>query len=141
MKSKEQDKQLFLRHYRELFATAFFLLHNEEESRDAVQEVFVRLLENDTVLREDTARNYLLTAVRHYCLNRLNSLSVEERLRRECLLEERTSETNWQQTEHDASRLHKAIEILEPPTCRNIVQMHYRDRLKFHEVAELLNIS
>ncbi|MGI6233442.1 MAG: sigma factor, partial [Prevotella sp.] len=73
MKSKEQDKQLFLRHYRELFATAFFLLHNEEESRDAVQEVFVRLLENDTVLREDTARNYLLTAVRHYCLNRLNS--------------------------------------------------------------------
>lgn len=93
------------------------------------------------MLRENTERNYLITAVRHYCLNRLNSLSVEERVRRECLLEERTSEANWQQTEHDATVLQKTIESLEPPVCRNIVLMHYRDRLKFHEVAERLGIS
>jgi RNA polymerase sigma factor (sigma-70 family) len=141
MKSNEIGKQLFLRHYRELVATAFFLLHDEEESKDAVQEVFIRLLDNGTKLEEDTARSYLITAVRHDCLNRLANLSVKQRVMRECLLEERTSDTDWQQTEREIAILQEAIDDLEPPVCRDIIKMHYWSQMKFREVAQRLGIS
>jgi len=55
MKSKEIGKQLFPRHYRELVAMVIFLLHDEEDSKDAVQEVFIRLLGNGTKLVEEDA--------------------------------------------------------------------------------------
>ncbi len=53
---------------------AMSLLHHQDEARDAVQEVFLKLWESET--RIDNPPAFILRAVRNTCLNRLSSLDA-----------------------------------------------------------------
>lgn len=41
------------------------MLYDEDESRDVASDVFAKVFENNITLRPDTARHYLMTAVRN----------------------------------------------------------------------------
>lgn len=79
---KQQAEILFHRHYRRMYAAAYGLLYDEQESKDAVSDVFASLLESNVELLSDTAGQYLLSAVRHKCLNLLRDKTNRERIAR-----------------------------------------------------------
>lgn len=73
---KRQVEILFRQHYRRMYAAAYSMLYDEQESKDAVSDVFASLLEGNVELLPDAAGQYLLTAVRHNCMNRLRDKTL-----------------------------------------------------------------
>ena len=56
-------QRLFCQHYSEMFRLARTLLYDTQEAEDAVQDVFVRLMNSDIAPAEEKARAYLMAAV------------------------------------------------------------------------------
>lgn len=77
---KRQIEILFRQHYRRMYAVAYSLLYDEQESKDAVSDVFASLFESNVELLPDSAGQYLLSAVRHNCLNSLRDKTNRERI-------------------------------------------------------------
>lgn len=77
---KRQVEMLFRQYYRRMYTAAYGLLYDDQESMDAVSDIFVSLLEGNIELLPDTAGQYLLSAVRHNCLNRLRDKTNRERI-------------------------------------------------------------
>ena len=50
---EEQFKELFHSEYGRMFKAAYILLGDEDEAKDAVQDVFARLWDGTTPLREE----------------------------------------------------------------------------------------
>jgi RNA polymerase sigma-70 factor (ECF subfamily) len=75
-KTKDQDKlvilveQYFQTYFEGLHRYAFTILKDNEDAKDAVQAVFLKLWEKRTELDEEQSiKSYLYTSVYHYCLN------------------------------------------------------------------------
>ena len=70
MQNRErQFEQLFHSEYGRMYRAAYILLGDEDEAKDAVQDVFARLWDGSVALREESQRSFLLTCVRNRCLN------------------------------------------------------------------------
>ena len=53
-------ERLFRQHYSAMHLLAYMLLHNDDDSKDVVHDVFAKLLVEQTELRETTVLPYLL---------------------------------------------------------------------------------
>ena len=65
---EQQFKELFLSEYGRMYKAAYILLGNEDEAKDAVQDVFAKLWTDTRILRKETTRTFLLTCIR--CRNK-----------------------------------------------------------------------
>ena len=144
MKNEEVER-LFRENYRRMFQAAVFLLHDEAESKDAVHDVFETVIRNGIELRGETASGYLLSSTRNRCLNRLRSMRIKEKVANEYVIfscqESGTEVTDWKASEVEIATLNAGISHLQPPVCRDIIEMHFRQGLKFREIAAKLGIS
>ena len=129
-------EQLFKAHYHEMCRLGIMLLHDEEESRDIVHDIFAQLLDGDIRFNEAKAKSFLLACVRNRCLNVMRSRSVRDQAMRLYPLEDET-EIN----DENVKALQDGITRLTPPICREIVLLHYRDELTFKEIAAHLQVS
>ncbi|MBS0031881.1 RNA polymerase sigma-70 factor [Chitinophaga sp. 22321] len=65
-----QIEQYFHTWYERLHRYAFTILKDNDDAKDAVQAVFLKLWEKrDTIDEEQSVKSYLYTAVYNYCLN------------------------------------------------------------------------
>ena len=71
-------EQLFRRNYSEMIHLASVLLGDDEEAEDVVQDIFLRVADSDIPPKND---NYLLTAVRNACLNRIRQMQVHDKVK------------------------------------------------------------
>ena len=70
MQDREQQfERLFHSEYVRMYRAAHILLGDDDEAKDAVQDVFARLWDGSVALREESQRAFLLTCVRNRCLN------------------------------------------------------------------------
>ena len=138
---KRQIERLFSQYYRDMFRLASMLLHDEQESMDVVHDVFARLLTERRLLDEATARAFLLSCVRNQCLNVMRDRKIGERARCLLMLESEVSSQEAEDIEAEISALHQGVAHLEPPVCREILVLHYRDGLTFGAIAQRLNVS
>ena len=76
---KRQIERLFKQHYRAMFRLASILLHDDEESRDIVHDVFARLLDDDIRFDSSKAGAFSLSCVRNGCLNVMRAYDSRER--------------------------------------------------------------
>ena len=125
----------------DMLRMAVMLVHDEEEAKDIVHNVFGRLLRDDTQLKEDGARGFLMTCVRNACLNRIREASRQERAKRLYLMEEEVESSTTERLEEENRLLLQGMEMLWPTVCREILQMHFRDGLTFREIAKRLGVS
>ena len=65
---EQQFKELFLSEFGRMYKAAYILLGDEDEAKDAVQDVFAKLWDGTSPLKEESQRTYLLTCVRNRCL-------------------------------------------------------------------------
>ena len=140
MAGREQVKRLFEQHYRDMYRLAVIMLHDGEESRDIIADVFTRLLEHPLQVEDSTARSYLMQSVRRRCLNVLRGRALRERVAR--LLPIEQEEDEWSVNVFEEQNvLRHGVNMLEPPICRDIIVLRFRYGLKFHEIASRLGIS
>jgi RNA polymerase sigma-70 factor (ECF subfamily) len=132
----QQFKELFLSEYGRMYKAAYILLGDEDEAKDAVQDVFARLWDGTTPLREESQRTFLLTCVRNRCLN------IIARRRQNNELDELHE---FVDSEKDDGELIAAInryvdERLTPQTSR-IIKMHYNEEQSYKDISSELGIS
>jgi RNA polymerase sigma-70 factor (ECF subfamily) len=138
---KQKLETLFRQHYRQMYRLASILLHDDAESKDIVHDVFAQLLASSAELHEDTAAAFLLTCVRNRCLNVIRSRRIQERVQRLYLLDLDTTIIPTDLFLEETKALTEGINLLAPPDCREVVELHFRDGLTFREVALRLGVS
>lgn len=137
-------KQLYLEFYAALCYFAYKIVGDQEEAKDIVEDVFLKVLHRKSALAEtDNIRAYLYTAVKNSCLNHLKVTT-------------RVKERQWHYNSNLPSEDHgyineliqaevlrdvmKAIEKL-PGHAGEIIKMSYFESLKNDEIAQLLGLS
>ena len=142
MTDKEHNiERLFRQHYRAMYRLASVLLHDDEESKDIVHDVFARLLTGEYRLQEATAGAFLLSSVRNQCLNVIRNRKIHERAQQLLMLESEISIKPAEDIEAEVTALYQAVADLFPHECREVILLHYRDRLTYREIAEHLGVS
>ena len=141
MTDQRKLEKLFKQHYRQMYRLATILLHDDAESKDVVHDIFARLLDGHSDLKEETAESYLLTSVRNRCLNVMRNRQIQERVERLYLLDLDTTITPTEKFEEELKTLYKGIDQLEPPVCRDVIVQHFRDGITFKEIACRLGVS
>ena len=138
---KRQIEWLFRQHYRAMYRLACILLHDEDESKDIVHDVFTQFLTDKIQLNEATAQAFLLSCVRNRCLNEIRNRKTHERVKQILMLDEDMESTAPEELEAEIKVLHVGISKLFPPICREILQLHFAEGLTFREIAARLGVS
>lgn len=132
--------ELYRLYYDELLRRACILLHDEEDARDAVSDVMTRLMAMDILPEGERLLAYVRSSVRFECLNRLKRMKLQERLRRTLPLEDNDDDSRDEE-EVQYREYQQFVQTEMTPQTRRVFQMHYGERLKYREIAELVGIS
>lgn len=112
------------------------LLHEADEARDIVQEVFLKLWESEVRFENPSA--FILTAVRNACLNRINSLDTRERIRKRIMLDSPQESVDF---EGRNDEVRTAISQTLSPREQEVVGRIYMDGMSYKEAANALEVS
>ena len=138
---ERQVERLFKLHYRAMYRLASILLHDDDESKDIVHDVFAKLLVEQVELHDDTAQSYLLLSVRNRCLNALRNRKIHEQVYRYLLPVDEVEQTSPKDLEQEIEVLKAGINELFPPICRKVIHLHFTEGLSFRKIAVRLNVS
>lgn len=141
MKKNEDIKKLFMEHYDRMYLLARIILHDDEESRDVVSDVFVSIMDSDVILRPETVGNYLQTCVRNCCLKIIRSKQIKQRVSRLLYFEDTTEMIPF---DVQTDRLKDLIDYSEhefTPQTLSVFQLRYQKRKTYAEISKELNIS
>lgn len=129
---------LFRRNYSEMIQLARVLLGNDEEAEDVVQDIFLRVADSDIPPKND---NYLLTAVRNACLNRIRQMRLHDKVKGLMPIED---EADLQPIDKRLERLDNIAayvdEQLEEPH-RSIFHLRFDDDMTVSEIARRLGLN
>ena len=134
---ERQVERLFKLHYRAMYRLASILLHDDDESKDIVHDVFARQVE----LHEDTAHSYLLLSVRNRCLNAIRNRKIHEQVHQYLLPVDEVEQTSPEDLERKIDMLKLGINELFPPICQEIIRLHFTEGLTFREIAKRMGVS
>ena len=136
--NEQRMERLFHDHYEQMCRFAFALLHDNEEARDVVSDVFSRLW--DKQLLPDRA--YLMRSVKNACINLIARKKRDERLKRLLPLSEEKL------TEEEPSRLEErwqaAVDCIDhdlTDQTASVIRLCYREGMSYKDTAEELGIS
>ena len=135
--------QIFQKYYQALYQFAGRFVKDAQTAENIVQDVFVKLWTNrENCLITSSLKSYLYAATRNTALNFLSR--EKKQLSTEDLMSDRqdtTANPEERIIENEMiDGVHKAIEKL-PEKCRYVYLMKRYDDLKYHEIAEILDIS
>ena len=133
--------RLFCRHYSEMIYLARTLLYDDKEAEDAVQDVFLRLIEGDVLPAKEKARAYLMTAVRNGCINRIKRKMLAEQF---CGLYSLDAEADWQHAEQRLATLLAICDYAESHLSephRTIFRLRFEEDMKLKDIASRLDMN
>ena len=143
MHESNSFEQLFATHHPRLLRLATAMLHDEEEARDVVSEVFERMMRSPSAARPMSENERtLLTAVRNRCIDRIRRMKVAERVKRRLPLDE-ADFSAWQEDEHEQrlQAVSEAIDCELTQPQRRTLLLRYREEKSYREIAETMDIS
>lgn len=115
---------------------ALSLLHEEDESRDVVHEVFLRLWESET--KVDNPKAYIIRSVRNTCISRIRHFDVREKVRMKLMMEPPPDDFDYEQRD---SEVIKALDLLLSFREREVVDKIYVEGKSYKETASNLGLS
>lgn len=114
------------------------LLGNDEEAKDVVQDVFLRMAHHGMAPENDY---YLLTAVRNACLNRIRQMRLHDKVNGLMPIEDANDlQPIDKQTERLDDIAAYVDEQLQEPH-RSIFHLRFDDDLTIGEIARRLNMN
>lgn len=134
--STKEFKTLYTKCFPPAMRLAMSLLHDEDEARDMVQEVFLRLWESR--IQVDNPPAFIIRAVRNASINRINMLETHERILKGLFLEQPPDNITIEQRNDE---IVSAIRRLLTPREQQVVDKIYSEELSYKDTAEKLGIS
>lgn len=168
---EQQLERLFHNHYERMFRLAFALLHDNEEARDVVSDVFSKLWDKfsqeevpkksiskteaskesiskdspskESFLREETASAYLMRSVKNACLNIISKKKRDERLIKFLPLSNEES-IRLEEPSRLEERWQATMDCIDHNLSHQtaaVIRMCYGEGCSYRETAEELGIS
>jgi len=116
------------------------LLKDEEKAKDAMQEVFVRLLKHQARLKDQYPSSLLFRISTNTCLNMIR----DERSHPSVSLQEILPGISSYDENEDRAVLQDVLDRIfrkEKPSTRDIAVMHFVDEMTLQEVAAEIGLS
>lgn len=134
--SETEFEALYKRCFPPAMMMAMSLLHQEDEARDVVQDVFVKLWESNFSVANPMA--FVMRATRNASLNRISMLDTREKIRQRMTLELPSEESPPHRSDEEVmSAINQSLTTRE----RQILEKVYSDGLSYKETAENLGVS
>jgi len=137
-------EETFRKYYQSLCNYANSILKEMEEAEEVVQNLFLSIWEKRNDLEINISlKSYLYRAVHNHCLNRIKHLKVREEYQQYAVNFYDASYESVSQTvmkNELETKIEEAIRKL-PEQCRLIFRMSRFEELKYHEIAEQLELS
>ncbi|MBI9053010.1 MAG: RNA polymerase sigma-70 factor [Bacteroidales bacterium] len=137
-------ESLFREYYERLCAFGSKYVNNIEQAEEVVQDTFYNIWKNRATLNIKTSlKSYLYTAVKNNCLQVLRTRSLDvkyENYYKSHYSNESISPVDELNAKELSKVIDKALNSL-PEKCRMIFKMSRNEGLKYHEIAEKLEIS
>ena len=135
--------QLLERYTLLLYGVAMKYLKKEEDARDIVQQVFVKVLEELDKYQVTHFKAWLFTIVRNQCLMKLRqpiqqTISIAEHF--EGGTTEETDRNAWEANEQNLKKLQEALADLNPEQ-RNCITLFYLEKLSYQQITERTGYS
>ncbi len=145
---KETIERLFRQHYLRMYQLARVLLKDDAASKDVVSEVFADVLGEKVVLRTDSTESYLLVCVRNKCLNLLSWQKMQDRVHHLLQADASPSIAPQESILSEMKREEKKMEAIQTymeteltPQTQKVLDLRFRQKLKYREIASELGIS
>lgn len=144
-KISQGDEQSFTntfdRYYSVLCYYADKYIHDPDESRSLVQQVFVDLwMKRKKIVIQQSIKAYLYKSVKNYALDYLKHKNVESKFLHKAQAETEAFDSNLIEEAELNARINSAIDGL-PEKCREIFILCRFEELHYREIAERLGIS
>lgn len=137
-------EETFRKYYQSLCNYANSILKEMDEAEEVVQNLFLSIWEKRSNLEINISlKSYLYRAVHNHCLNRIKHLKVKEEYHQYAVNFYDSSYESVSQTvmkNELETKIEEAIRKL-PEQCRLIFRMSRFEELKYHEIAEQLELS
>jgi RNA polymerase sigma-70 factor (ECF subfamily) len=143
-KGDEKAFEIFFhRYYGHLCSFASKFINDDVAAEEIVQEFFVKLWEKrEQIFIETSIKNYLFRSIKNLCLNFIQHNKTKIRHAQIILSEvENNFSDDGNYPEIDlAEKIEESINSL-PDKRREIFRLSRQEGLKYHEIAQKLNIS
>lgn len=134
--STTEFETLYIQCFPPSMRLAMSLLHDEDEARDVVQGVFLKLWESD--IRVENPVAFILRAVRNASLNRISMLDTRDRIRQRIMLDPPPDDFDIDGRNEE---VRSAIHRLLTPREQMVVDRIYAGGMSYKEAAENLEVS
>lgn len=141
MLERDEIERLFRTHYGRMYQLARLILHDDEESKDVVSEVFARALDDASASPASFTGSYLLACVRNRCLDLLSHRKVKERMQRHYTLETSCPVLAVETEEDVVGQMLDYVDQRFTPQTRRVFQLRYDEHRSYREIAVTLCIS
>lgn len=133
-------EKYFHAHFEGLHRYAYTLLGDNDEAKDAVQAVFIKIWEKKEQLDEErSVKSYLYTSIYNYCLNVKRHLKIKSAYASE--LNHKNYYIHDEVIRKEAGKqIMNSLEKL-PPQCRQIFYKSRFEEKKYSEIANEMNLS
>jgi len=141
--SQPDFEQVFLPHLDSAYNLARWLLRNDQDAEDAVQEAYVRAFKAFSRFRGGDGKAWFMTILRNVCytmIKKLRSHETPEPFDEE--IHQPAGESEMQEAfrqKANAETIHCALEKL-PDEFREIIVLHDLEGLAYKEIAALVGI-
>ena len=139
---KNYFEQLYLKYRQDMYRTAYGILHNKQDSEDAVHQAFLQIADNFDKIKSipcQEIRAFFVIIIRNVSLNIYN----KNKKRSERNLETEENNTNIEIDffeKYEYEKLVKTISQL-PQIYKDIIFLRYLEEFSVKEVARMLDIS
>jgi len=130
--------ELYEKHAPAVFARCRYLLRDDEGAKDALQEVFVRVLRALPEFRAASSPlTWILRISTHHCLNLLRAEKASWREELNRIASARVVERNGP----DRRELVRSLLAASPPDAQEVAVLYYVDELTQQEIADVTHLS
>ena len=130
-------------YFSSLCAYANLIIHNRESAEEIVQDFFVKLWEKrEQLFIETSIKNYFFRSVKNLCINFIQHNKTKLRYAQIVISEvenQFTDDNNYPEPDLTV-KIEESINSL-PEKRREIFRLSRQEGLKYHEIAQKLNIS
>ena len=125
------------------------ILGDEETARDVVSDIFADLLSGKLRLPPKSKEGYFVVLTRNRCLNYLRKMTLHEKVKAGLKVDHTVDIVHDEnrligEIDHEMSKADQMLRFVDEELTlqtRRVVNMHYRQKLTYHEISEELGIS
>ena len=134
-------ERLYHLHYEEMYQLAHSILHDEEEAKDVVSDIFTWLVDHYDEANAFQWNSYLLSSVRNHCQDIIRHRQVKQKAQSYLITE------SMAETPDDSTNTPDAVEIINyaesnmSAKTKKIFHLRYGENMSYREISHIMGIS